>query len=249
MPYGCGGSSERDPRYCGGFRISEVHHAVEDSGPSYSCKVREYEVASIGQSSSRKHSQKIRTCSSRRSHRFGSEGQEFVVLLGPSGCGKTSLLNITTGLELQDEGNVFVDDELVNQFPPEDRDMAMVFQSYALYPHLNAFNNIAFPLRFRKVPKTEIPSKVNEAAKMLGIIDVLDRKPYQMSGGERQRVALARAIVREPKVFLLDEPLSNLDAKIRVSTRAELKKLHERLAATFIYVTHDQIEAFILADE
>jgi len=174
--------------------------------------------------------------------------KEFLVLLGPSGCGKTTVLNLIAGLEAPDKGHIYFDDELVDQLPPDKRDVAMVFQSYALYPHMNAYDNIAFPLKNKKFPKEEIRKRVLETASLLGIEHLLSRKPYQMSGGERQRVALARAIVREPKAFLLDEPLSNLDARMRISTRTELKKLHEDLEITFVYVTHDQLEAMTMGD-
>lgn len=174
--------------------------------------------------------------------------KEFVVLLGPSGCGKTTTLRCIAGLETPDSGNIYIGDELVNDLPPKDRDIAMVFQSYALYPHMTAFDNIAFPLKMRKVPKSEIKRRVVETARLLRIEHLLDRKPRQLSGGEAQRVALGRAIVREPKVFLFDEPLSNLDAKLRVYMRAELKRLQKELATTTVYVTHDQVEAMTMAD-
>ncbi|RLF04888.1 MAG: sugar ABC transporter ATP-binding protein [Thermoprotei archaeon] len=173
---------------------------------------------------------------------------EFMVLLGPSGCGKTTTLRLIAGLEYPDEGEIYIGDKLVNDVPPKDRDVAMVFQSYALYPHMKVYDNIAFPLKLRKLPKREIDRKVREVAKLLQISDLLDRKPAQLSGGQQQRVALARAIVREPKVFLMDEPLSNLDAKLRVYMRAELKKLQKELKITTIYVTHDQVEAMTMAD-
>lgn len=174
---------------------------------------------------------------------------EFVVLLGPSGCGKTTTLRIVSGLEVQSTGHVFIGDKLVDDIEPKDRNVAMVFQSYALYPHLTIFNNIAFGLKARRTPRSEIISKVNETARMLQIHQLLDRKPSALSGGQRQRVALARALVRDPQVFLLDEPLSNLDAKLRAATRIELKNLHNRLGRTMIYVTHDQVEAMTLADK
>ncbi|RME44018.1 MAG: ABC transporter ATP-binding protein, partial [Caldilineae bacterium] len=173
---------------------------------------------------------------------------EFLVLVGPSGCGKSTALRCLAGLEEITEGYIKIGDRVVNDVPPKDRDIAMVFQSYALYPHMSVYDNMAFGLRLRKTPKAEIDRRVHEAAKILGIEQFLDRKPKALSGGQRQRVALGRAIVREPKVFLLDEPLSNLDAKLRVQTRAEISKLHQRLGTTFIYVTHDQVEAMTMAD-
>jgi multiple sugar transport system ATP-binding protein len=173
--------------------------------------------------------------------------KEFLVLVGPSGCGKSTALRLLSGLEELTEGNIYIGEQLVNNIPPKDRNIAMVFQSYALYPHMSVYDNMAFGLSLRKVPKADINRRVNEAAHILGIEDLLKRKPRQLSGGQRQRVALGRAIVREPAVFLLDEPLSNLDAKLRVQTRAELSKLHQRLGTTFIYVTHDQIEAMTMA--
>jgi multiple sugar transport system ATP-binding protein len=172
--------------------------------------------------------------------------QEFLVLVGPSGCGKSTSLRMIAGLEEISEGNIYIGDRLVNDVPPKDRDIAMVFQSYALYPHMSVFDNLAFGLRLRHTPKTEIERRVKEAADILGITELLQRKPRQLSGGQRQRVALGRAIVREPKVFLMDEPLSNLDAKLRVATRAELIKLHRRLQTTVVYVTHDQTEAMTM---
>ncbi len=174
---------------------------------------------------------------------------EFVVLLGPSGCGKTTTLRIVSGLEVQSEGHVYIGDRVVDDVEPKDRNVAMVFQSYALYPHLKIYDNIAFGLKARHVPRAEIIKKVNETAKMLQIHQLLDRKPAALSGGQRQRVALARALVRDPEVFLLDEPLSNLDAKLRAATRIEIKNLHLRLRKTMIYVTHDQVEAMTLADK
>jgi multiple sugar transport system ATP-binding protein len=174
--------------------------------------------------------------------------KEFIVFVGPSGCGKTTSLRMVAGLEEISEGNIYIGDTLVNDVPPKDRDIAMVFQNYALYPHMDVYNNMAFGLKLRKFPKSEIDRRVKEAAKILGIDNLLDRKPKALSGGQRQRVALGRAIVREPKVFLMDEPLSNLDAKLRVQTRAEINKLHNRLQTTFIYVTHDQIEAMTMGD-
>jgi multiple sugar transport system ATP-binding protein len=172
--------------------------------------------------------------------------KEFLVLVGPSGCGKTTALRLLAGLEETTEGKISIADRVVNDVAPKDRDIAMVFQSYALYPHMSVYDNMAFGLKLRKTPKTEIDARVKEAAKILGIEHLLDRKPKQLSGGQRQRVALGRAIVRKPKVFLMDEPLSNLDAKLRVQTRAELSKLHQRLETTFIYVTHDQMEAMTM---
>ena len=174
--------------------------------------------------------------------------REFLVLVGPSGCGKSTTLRMIAGLEDITEGEIYIRDDLVNDVSPKDRNLAMVFQSYALYPHMNVFQNMAFGLKNRKFPKAEIEKLVIEGARVLGIEELLDRKPRELSGGQRQRVAMGRAIVRNPDVFLFDEPLSNLDAKLRVSTRAELKKLHERLQTTIIYVTHDQIEAMTLAD-
>jgi len=175
------------------------------------------------------------------------EDKEFLVLVGPSGCGKTTALRLLAGLEEVTEGEIIIGDRIVNDVAPKDRDIAMVFQSYALYPHLSVYDNLAFGLKLRKTPKEEIIRRVNEAAEILGITDLLERKPRQLSGGQRQRVAVGRAIVREPKVFLFDEPLSNLDAKLRVQMRAEISKLHQRLQTTFIYVTHDQTEAMTMA--
>ena len=172
--------------------------------------------------------------------------REFVVLVGPSGCGKTTTLRMVAGLEEISGGTVAIDGRVVNDVPPKDRDIAMVFQNYALYPHMTVFDNMAFGLKLRKVPKDEIRRRVGEAAKILEIEHLLDRKPKALSGGQRQRVALGRAIVREPKVFLMDEPLSNLDAKLRVQMRIEITKLHQRLMTTFIYVTHDQTEALTM---
>lgn len=174
--------------------------------------------------------------------------REFVVLVGPSGCGKTTTLRMVAGLESITSGRILIGDTLVNALPPMDRDIAMVFQNYALYPHMNVFDNMAFGLRMRKFDSSEITKRVHEAADILGIRDYLKRKPRQLSGGQRQRVALGRAIVRHPQVFLFDEPLSNLDAKLRVQMRVELKKLHERFGTTAIYVTHDQVEAMTLGD-
>ncbi len=173
--------------------------------------------------------------------------KEFLVLVGPSGCGKSTVLRLLSGLEELTEGNIYIGEQLVNNVPSKDRNIAMVFQSYALYPHMSVYDNMAFGLSLRKVPKADINRRVKEAAHILGIEDLLKRKPRHLSGGQRQRVALGRAIVREPAAFLLDEPLSNLDAKLRVQTRAELSKLHQRLGTTFIYVTHDQIEAMTMA--
>ncbi len=173
--------------------------------------------------------------------------KEFLVLVGPSGCGKTTALRLLAGLEEITEGQILIGDRVVNDVAPKDRDIAMVFQSYALYPHMSVYDNMAFGLKLRKTPKEEIKKRVNDAAETLGIKNLLDRKPRQLSGGQRQRVAVGRAIVREPKVFLFDEPLSNLDAKLRVETRANLSKLHQQLQTTFIYVTHDQIEAMTMA--
>ncbi len=178
---------------------------------------------------------------------FQVEDKEFLVLVGPSGCGKTTALRLLAGLEEITSGEVLIGDRVVNEIAPKDRDIAMVFQSYALYPHLSVFENMAFGLRLKKTPKDEINRRVNQAAEVLGITDLLQRKPRQLSGGQRQRVAVGRAIVREPKVFLFDEPLSNLDAKLRVQMRAEISKLHQRLQTTFIYVTHDQVEAMTMA--
>ncbi|MCX8187771.1 MAG: ABC transporter ATP-binding protein [Nitrososphaeria archaeon] len=174
---------------------------------------------------------------------------DFVVLLGPSGCGKTTTLRCIAGLETPDEGEIYIDDRLVNDLPPKDRDIAMVFQSYALYPHMSVYDNLAFPLKMRKYPKNEIERRVKEVARLLRIEDLLERRPRQLSGGQQQRVALGRALVRNPKVWLMDEPLSNLDAKLRVYMRAELKKLQKDLKITTIYVTHDQAEAMAMADK
>ena len=172
--------------------------------------------------------------------------KEFIVLVGPSGCGKSTTLRMIAGLEEISSGELYIDGKLVNDVVPKDRDIAMVFQNYALYPHMSVYDNMAFGLKLRKVPKEIIDQKVKAAAQILGITDYLSRKPKALSGGQRQRVALGRTIVREPKVFLLDEPLSNLDAKLRASMRTEISKLHTRLATTFIYVTHDQIEAMTM---
>jgi multiple sugar transport system ATP-binding protein len=177
---------------------------------------------------------------------FHIDDKEFLVFVGPSGCGKTTALRCLAGLEEITEGRILIGDRVVNDVQSKDRDIAMVFQSYALYPHLSVYDNMAFGLRLRKMSKQEIDRRVNEAAKILDISKLLKRKPRELSGGQRQRVALGRAIVREPKVFLFDEPLSNLDAKLRVQTRKEISKLHKRLNTTFIYVTHDQVEAMTM---
>ena len=174
------------------------------------------------------------------------EDKEFIILVGPSGCGKTTTLRMIAGLEEITEGEIYIADRLVNDVQPKDRDIAMVFQNYALYPHMTVFDNMAFGLKLRKTPKDEIRRRVHEAAKILDIEHLLDRKPKALSGGQRQRVALGRAIVREPKVFLMDEPLSNLDAKLRVQMRIEISKLHQNLKTTIIYVTHDQTEALTM---
>ncbi|MFA6309550.1 MAG: sn-glycerol-3-phosphate ABC transporter ATP-binding protein UgpC [Clostridia bacterium] len=174
------------------------------------------------------------------------EDKEFIILVGPSGCGKTTTLRMIAGLEEISEGECYIGDVLVNDVQPKDRDIAMVFQNYALYPHMSVFENMAFGLRLRKTPKEEIKRRVAEAAKILDIEHLLDRKPKALSGGQKQRVALGRAIVREPRVFLMDEPLSNLDAKLRVQMRTEINKLHLKLQTTFVYVTHDQIEAMTM---
>ena len=176
------------------------------------------------------------------------ERREFIVLVGPSGCGKTTTLRMIAGLEDISSGKVYIGDKVVNDVPPKDRDIAMVFQNYALYPHMTVFQNMAFALKLRKYPKSEIETRVNDAAEILGIKQYLHRKPKELSGGQRQRVALGRAIVRKPMVFLFDEPLSNLDAKMRVQMRTEIKKLHQRLQATIVYVTHDQTEAMTMGD-
>ena len=172
--------------------------------------------------------------------------EEFIVLVGPSGCGKSTTLRMVAGLEAITSGELYIDGQLMNKVPPKKRDIAMVFQSYALYPHMNVYKNMSFGLKLRRVPKSDIDRRVHEAAAILGIEDLLKRKPGALSGGQRQRVALGRAIVREPKVFLMDEPLSNLDAKLRVQMRTEITKLHRRLKTTFIYVTHDQTEAMTM---
>lgn len=174
--------------------------------------------------------------------------KEFIILVGPSGCGKSTTLRMIAGLEEISQGELYIGDKLANDIAPKDRDIAMVFQNYALYPHMTVFDNMAFGLKLRKVPKDEIKRRVEEAAAYLDISYLLDRKPKALSGGQRQRVALGRAIVRDPKVFLLDEPLSNLDAKLRAQTRTVISKLHKRLGTTFIYVTHDQTEAMTMGD-
>ncbi len=174
------------------------------------------------------------------------EDKEFIILVGPSGCGKSTTLRMVAGLEEISDGEIYIGDRLVNDVAPKDRDIAMVFQNYALYPHMTVFDNMAFGLKLRKTPKDEIKRRVEEAARTLDIEHLLERKPKALSGGQRQRVALGRAIVREPKVFLLDEPLSNLDAKLRAQMRTEISKLHQRLGTTFIYVTHDQTEAMTM---
>ena len=174
--------------------------------------------------------------------------KEFIILVGPSGCGKSTTLRMIAGLEEITDGELYIGDRLVNDIAPKDRDIAMVFQNYALYPHMTVYENMAFGLKLRKVPKDDIKKLVEEAARVLDIAHLLDRKPKALSGGQRQRVALGRAIVRDPQVFLLDEPLSNLDAKLRAQMRTELSKLHKKLGTTFIYVTHDQIEAMTMAD-
>ncbi|MGL4982441.1 MAG: ABC transporter ATP-binding protein [Treponemataceae bacterium] len=177
------------------------------------------------------------------------EDREFVVFVGPSGCGKSTTLRMVAGLEDITEGELYIDGELMNDVPPKDRNIAMVFQNYALYPHMSVYDNMAFGLKIRKTPKDEIERRVNEAARILDIEKLLERKPKALSGGQRQRVAVGRAIVRNPKVFLFDEPLSNLDAKLRVQMRAEISDLHHRLNATMIYVTHDQVEAMTMGDK
>lgn len=176
------------------------------------------------------------------------EDKEFVVLVGPSGCGKSTTLRMVAGLEEISSGEIYIDNVLVNDVPPKNRDIAMVFQNYALYPHMTVYKNMAFGLILRKFPKKEIDERVRGAAEILGISNLLDRRPKALSGGQRQRVAVGRAIVRQPKVFLFDEPLSNLDAKLRVQMRAEISKLHHRLQSTMIYVTHDQVEAMTMGD-
>ena len=180
---------------------------------------------------------------------FQIPDESFTVLVGPSGCGKSTILRMIAGLEEITEGDIYIDDERINDTPPKDRDIAMVFQNYALYPHMTVYKNMAFGLKLRKYPKAEIEQRVNEAAKILSISHLLNRKPKHLSGGERQRVAVGRAIVRHPKVFLFDEPLSNLDAKLRVQMRMEISRLHDRLSATMVYVTHDQVEAMTMGDQ
>jgi multiple sugar transport system ATP-binding protein len=174
--------------------------------------------------------------------------REFIVLVGPSGCGKSTTLRVIAGLEEATSGEIYIGDQLVNDVPPKDRDIAMVFQNYALYPHMTVFENMSFGLRLRRLPKAEIKERVEAAARILDITELLQRQPKQLSGGQRQRVAMGRAIVRNPKVFLFDEPLSNLDAKLRVQMRTEIKKVHQKVTTTTVYVTHDQIEAMTLAD-
>ncbi|EKE02713.1 MAG: hypothetical protein ACD_20C00344G0002 [uncultured bacterium] len=176
------------------------------------------------------------------------EDKEFIVLVGPSGCGKSTILRMIAGLEDITSGEIDIDDRVVNNVHPKDRNIAMVFQNYALYPHMNVYDNMAFGLKMRKFQKDIIDKRVREAAKILDLDEYLDRKPRQLSGGQRQRVALGRAIVRDPAVFLMDEPLSNLDAKLRVQMRSEIKKLHQKLQTTFVYVTHDQVEAMTMGD-
>src|SRR5262249_55229000 len=173
--------------------------------------------------------------------------KEFVVLVGPSGCGKSTTLRMIAGLEEATAGDILIDGEKVNDVPPKDRDIAMVFQNYALYPHMTVFENMSFGLRLRRVPKAQIRERVEQAARILDITDLLERRPKQLSGGQRQRVAMGRAIVRNPKVFLFDEPLSNLDATLRVQRRTEIKRVHKRVKTTTVYVTHDQVEAMTLA--
>jgi len=180
---------------------------------------------------------------------FNIQDKEFAVLVGPSGCGKTTILRLIAGLEQVTDGEIFIDGQCVNGVSPKDRDIAMVFQNYALYPHMSVYDNMAFGLRMRNYPKREIQAKVIETAEILGIKDLLQRKPRQLSGGQRQRVAVGRAIVRQPKIFLFDEPLSNLDAKLRVQMRVEIARLHKRFKTTVVYVTHDQIEAMTLGEK
>ncbi|MEM0208548.1 MAG: ABC transporter ATP-binding protein, partial [Thermofilum sp.] len=179
---------------------------------------------------------------------FEARDGEFLVLLGPSGCGKTTTLRMVAGLETPDEGEIYIGDKLVNDLPPKDRDVAMVFQNYALYPHMKVFDNIAFPLKIKKLPKREIEARVKEVAEILGIAELLDRYPRQLSGGQQQRVAIARALVKRPRLLLLDEPFSNLDARIRISARAFVKRLQRELKITTILVTHDQQDAYSVAD-
>ncbi len=176
------------------------------------------------------------------------QDKEFIVLVGPSGCGKSTTLRMIAGLEEATSGEIWIGGDLVNDVPPKDRDIAMVFQNYALYPHMTVFDNMAFGLKLRRIPKTEIRERVEDAARILDITDLLERRPKQLSGGQRQRVAMGRAIVRHPKVFLFDEPLSNLDAKLRVAMRTEIKRVHQKVMTTTVYVTHDQVEAMTLAD-
>ena len=180
---------------------------------------------------------------------FQIPDESFTVLVGPSGCGKSTILRMIAGLEEITEGDIYINDERINEIPPKDRDIAMVFQNYALYPHMTVYKNMAFGLKLRKYPKAEIDERVKEAAEILSISHLLNRKPKHLSGGERQRVAVGRAIVRHPKVFLFDEPLSNLDAKLRVQMRMEISRLHDRLNATIVYVTHDQVEAMTMGDQ
>ncbi|HKH68891.1 MAG TPA: sn-glycerol-3-phosphate ABC transporter ATP-binding protein UgpC, partial [Reyranella sp.] len=174
--------------------------------------------------------------------------KEFIVLVGPSGCGKSTTLRMIAGLEEISGGDIAIGGDVVNDVPPKDRDIAMVFQNYALYPHMNGYENMSFGLKLKRTPKDEIDRRVKQAAQILDITELLDRKPKQLSGGQRQRVAMGRAIVRDPKVFLFDEPLSNLDAKLRVQMRTEIKKVHQKVRTTTVYVTHDQVEAMTLAD-
>src|ERR671932_79030 len=174
--------------------------------------------------------------------------KEFIVLVGPSGCGKTTTLRMIAGLEEATSGEIYIGDQLVNDVPPKDRDIAMVFQNYALYPHMTVYENMSFGLKLKRFPRAEIKSRVEQAARILDITDLLQRRPKQLSGGQRQRVAMGRAIVRNPKVSLFDEPLSNLDAKLRVQMRTEIKKVHQKVKTTTVYVTHDQVEAMTLAD-
>ena len=180
---------------------------------------------------------------------FQIPDESFTVLVGPSGCGKSTILRMIAGLEEITKGDIYIDAQRINDIPPKDRDIAMVFQNYALYPHMTVYKNMAFGLKLRKYPKNEIDQRVNEAAEILSISHLLNRKPKHLSGGERQRVAVGRAIVRQPKVFLFDEPLSNLDAKLRVQMRMEISRLHDRLNATIVYVTHDQVEAMTMGDQ
>ena len=180
---------------------------------------------------------------------FQIPDESFTVLVGPSGCGKSTILRMIAGLEAITEGDIYIDDQRINDIPPKNRDIAMVFQNYALYPHMTVYKNMAFGLKLRKYPKKEIDQRVNAAAEILSISHLLNRKPKHLSGGERQRVAVGRAIVRHPKVFLFDEPLSNLDAKLRVQMRMEISRLHDRLNATIVYVTHDQVEAMTMGDQ